>query len=302
MYLKNRLFHVKQIVVGKNKTKIILSGQTGFLGSHLTSFYNDLNVEVVGLTRKDFLLGPAELAAKLEGALAVIHLAGAPIIGRWTASYKKEVYESRILTTRKLVSAMELLKQKPDVFLCASAVGIYPDEGRHDENSAAVGDGFLGKVTADWEREAAKAGEICRTVMLRFGIMLGKSGGALKKMSLPFKFGVGGRIGSGKQMMSWIHIEDVMSAIHFAITQPEINGPLNVSSPNPTSNREFTKTLARVMRRPAIFPVPAFMLRLVFGQGAVVLTGGQTALPKKLQDSGFVFKFPNLEPALRDLL
>ncbi len=288
--------------MSKNKTRIILSGQTGFLGSHLTSYFNDLNLEVVGLRRKDFFLEPAKLADKLENAHAVIHLAGAPIIGRWTASYKKEVYESRILTTRKLVSAIELLKQKPDVFLCASAVGIYPDEGRHDENSAAVSEGFLGKVTADWEREAAQAGEICRTVMLRFGIMLGQKGGALKKMALPFRLGVGGRIGSGKQMMSWIHIEDVMSAIHFVISQPGFKGPVNFTAPEAVSNREFTKTLARVMRRPAIFPVPAFMLRLVFGQGAVVLTGGQTALPKKLQESGFVFKYPDLEPALRDLL
>lgn len=286
----------------KNKTKVIISGQTGFLGSNLSSFLNESGYDVVGLGRKDFLLEPMALRDKLEGAEIVIHLAGAPIIGRWTASYMQEVYESRILTTRKLVSAMGLLKQKPDVFLCASAVGIYPDEGRHNENSAAVNDGFLGKVTTDWEREAAQAGEICRTVMLRFGIMLGQKGGALKKMALPFRLGVGGRIGSGKQMMSWIHIEDVMSAIHFVITQPDFKGPVNFTAPEPLSNREFTKTLARVMRRPAIFPVPAFMLRLVFGQGSVVLTGGQTALPTKLQESGFDFKYPDLETALRDLL
>lgn len=288
--------------MNKNKTKVIISGKTGFLGSNLSSFLNGLGYDVVGLGRKDFLLKPAVLSGKLEDARVVIHLAGAPIIGRWTTSYKKEIYESRILTTRKLVSAMRLLKQKPDVFISASAVGIYPDEGRHSEESRAVSEGFLGKITTDWESEAAQAENICRTVMLRFGVILGQKGGALKKMALPFKFGVGGKIGSGKQMMSWIHLEDVLSAIHFAITQPGINGPVNVASPNPVSNREFTRTLGKVMRRPAILPVPAFMLRLVFGQGAVVLTGGQSALPNKLQENGFVFKYPDLEPALRDLL
>lgn len=288
--------------MNKNKTKVILSGQTGFLGSNLSLFLNNSGYDVVGLSRKDFLLKPAILTGKLKGARVIIHLAGAPIIGRWTASYKKEIYESRILTTRKLVSAMGLLEQKPDVFLCASAVGIYPDEGRHDEESPAVSDGFLGEVSAGWEQEAAKADEICRTVMLRFGVILGQNGGALQKMALPFKLGLGGRIGSGKQMMSWMHLEDVISAIHVVITQPGFKGPVNFTAPGPVSNREFTKTLGRVMNRPAIFPVPAFMLRLVFGQGAVVLTGGQTAIPKKLQESGFVFKYPDLEPALRNLL
>ena len=290
------------MIVNKNRTKIILSGQTGFLGSNLSSFLNDSGYDVVGLGRKDFLLEPDALVGKLEGAQVIIHLAGAPIIGRWTVSYQKEIYDSRILTTRKLVAAMGLLKQKPDVFLCASAVGIYPDQGLHDESSGLVSEGFLGEVCTDWEAEAKRASKMCRTVMLRFGVMLGQSGGALKKMALPFKFGLGGRIGSGKQMMSWIHIEDVLAAIHFAITQPGIKGPVNVTSPNPVSNKTFTITLARVLRRPAIFPMPAFMLRLVLGKGAVVLTGGQTAFPAKLQQNGFVFKHPDLEPALQDLI
>lgn len=289
-------------MVHKNKTKIILSGSTGFLGNNLSDFLNSLNYTVVGLSRNDFLLETQELSDRLDGAQAIIHLAGAPIIGRWTASYQKEIYESRILTTRKLVAAIKQMAHKPDVFLCASAVGIYPDPGRHDESSHAVSDGFLGKVCADWEAEAMRANDFCRTVMLRFGVILGQNGGALKQMALPFKFGLGGRIGSGKQMMSWVHLEDVLEAIHFAITKPEVKGPVNITSPNPVTNNMFTRTLAKVMRRPAIFPVPAFMLRLVFGKGAVVLTGGQTAFPAKLQQNGFEFKHPDLETALRSLI
>ena len=286
----------------KNRTKIILSGKTGFLGSHLSAFLNRSGYEVVGLGRQDFLLDSRDMARKLEGAKAIIHLAGAPIIGRWTASYQKKIYDSRISTTRKLVAAIRLLDSKPEVFLSASAVGIYPDQGQHDESSGLVSEGFLGEVCTDWEAEATRASKMCRTVMLRFGVILGQGGGALPKMALPFRFGIGGKIGSGKQMMSWIHLDDVVKAIHFAITKPDIKGPVNVTAPNPVSNKTFTKTLARVLRLPALFPVPSFMLRLVFGQGAIVLTGGQTAIPKKLQESGFVFKYPELEPALRDLL
>ncbi len=288
--------------MNKNKAKIIVSGKTGFLGSHLSVFLNSSGYDVVGLGRKDFLLTPQKLSAKLDGAQAIVNLAGAPIIGRWSSSYQKEIYNSRILTTRNLVAAIRLLNNKPEVFLSASAVGIYPDQGRHNESSNLVSEGFLGKVCTDWEAEAKQANGYCRTVMLRFGIILGQGGGALPPMALPFKFGVGGKIASGRQMMSWIHIDDVVEAIHFALTNQEIKGHVNITAPNPVSNKLFTKTLASVMRRPALFPVPAFMLRLIFGKGAVVLTGGQTALPKNLQDKGFVFKYPDLEKALRELI
>ncbi len=282
--------------------KIIISGSTGFLGSKAANMFSSGGHEVVGAGRELFSLDAEALAKELQGAGAIIHLAGAPILRRWTKKWQREIYESRVKTTRRLTDAMHFMEQKPRVFICASAVGIYPDTGVHDERSDAVAGGFLGKVCRDWEAAAARAPEGCRTLMFRFGIILGSDGGALKQMLLPFRLGLGGRIAGGRQKMSWVHIDDVLGAMLFALEDQQLTGPVNICSPGPVTNADFTRVLARTLRRPAMLPIPSFILRLAFGKGAGVLTGGQCALPAKLEASRYRFRFPGLEDALKDLL
>jgi uncharacterized protein (TIGR01777 family) len=196
---------------------------------------------------------------------------------------------------------MRSLEQKPGVFICASAVGIYPSEGVHNEDSTRVAEGFLAGVVRDWEQEALQASVFTRTLLFRFGMVLGKGGGALKTMALPFRLGLGGRIGSGRQMVSWIHVEDVCRAVRFAIGNKSLFGAVNLTAPSPVSNREFTRVLAKTLRRPALMPVPGFALKAIYGKAASVVTQGQTATPGRLQQAGFQFRFPHLEEALAEV-
>ena len=243
--------------------KIALSGGSGFLGRHLQSFLLSRGVDLM-LIPRDMLYGKAyELAWLLTGADVVIHLSGTPVVGRWTASYRKKIYDSRIFTTRCVVEAMALMDKKPQVFLCASAVGMYPSKGVHTEESTRIADSFLGEVCRDWEQEAMKAGVFTRVVSLRFGTVLGRHGGALRTMMLPFRLGLGGRIGEGRQMMSWVHIEDVARAVWYVIRNRSLFGAVNVTAPKPVSNRVFTSELAKAMRRPAWLPVPVFALKML---------------------------------------
>lgn len=283
--------------------RLVISGSTGFLGSKISSFFKAQGDEVIGLTRDDFKKDAPALAQKLEGAKYVIHLAGAPVIKRWTKAYRKEIYDSRILTTRLLVDAMATMEKPPPHFICASATGIYPDQGEHCETTTATADSFLGKVCRDWEAEAMRAEACCwRVLIFRFGIILGKEGGALPQMLVPFKKGFGGQIASGKQMMSWTHIDDVVDIFRFATDHMKFRGVANICSPSPVSNKEFTETLERALLKPARFRVPAIALRMVYGEGATVLTGGQTAIPCNLNDNGYGFIFPDLYDALKDLV
>lgn len=282
--------------------KAAISGGSGFQGSAVKNMLKEMGYEVVSLSRKDLYDSKEELAGLMSGAKLVIHLAGAPIIGRWTKKYRKEIFDSRIISTRNLCGAMELMTEKPGTFICASAVGIYPSEGAWVEEGSVVANNFLGEVCQAWEAEAAKAPTEVRVLNFRFGVVLGKNGGALPKLMLPFRFFAGGRIASGKQAMSWIHLRDVLAVFKFAIKNPKLSGPVNLAAPQTVTNAAFTKTLAKVMKRPAIFPVPEFALNLVFGKGAMVLTEGQEAIPKKLLDAGFKFEFPKLKEALEDLL
>lgn len=283
--------------------KIVISGSTGFLGSKISSFFSEQGHEVVGLVRDDFKKDVSDLAQKLAGAKYVIHLAGAPVMKRWTKAYRKEIYDSRILITRLLVDTMAAMDAPPPHFICASAIGVFPDQGEHCETSTETADNFLGKVCRDWETEAMRAQEYCwRVLIFRFGIILGKEGGALPKMLVPFKNGLGGQIASGKQMMSWVHIDDVVDVFRFATDHMKFKGVVNICTPNPVSNKEFTETLAGVLLKPAWFRVPAIALRMVYGEGATVLTGGQTAIPCNLNDSGYEFIFADLDKALKDLV
>jgi uncharacterized protein (TIGR01777 family) len=241
-------------------------------------------------------------AARLEGIEAVVHLAGESIQGRWTPKKKALIQESRGKGTRVLSEALAQLAKPPQVLVCASAVGYYGDRG--DEllrEESEAGNGFLAGVVREWEaatEPAARKG--IRVVNLRIGVVLGAAGGALAAMRTPFKAGVGGRVGSGKQYMSWIALDDVVGAVEHALVTASLRGPVNVVSPNPARNTEFTKALGRVLSRPTIFPLPAFVVKLAFGQmGEELLLGSQRVDSGKLTASGYKFHYPELESALR---
>lgn len=282
--------------------KIVISGANGFIGRNLTAVMQEKGWEIIPLGRADFEKGSGHLAEKISGADVVINLAGAPIVHRWSEEYKEELRSSRIITTQGLVKAMTASAKIPKLFISTSAIGIYSEEGRNTEfNYTPAGD-FIGKLCQDWEKEALVAASLTRTVIFRLGIVLAKDGGALPKMSLPFRLGAGGKIGSGKQGFSWIHIQDLLSAYLYIIDKRELSGLFNLTSPDPCDNLTFTKTIARVLHRPALFAVPAFALKLIYGEGAAAVTGGQTALPERLLGAGFQYKFPTLEGALKDTL
>lgn len=242
-------------------------------------------------------------ADSLRDADAVIHLAGEPVAQRWNAEVKQRIRDSRVAGTRNLVQALAKLPQRPGVLISASAVGYYGNRG--DETlteSSSAGSGYLAEVCQAWEKEAHAAEALgMRVVSVRTGIVLDSRGGALQKMLPPFRMGVGGKVGSGKQWMPWIHVQDVVDLYRFALEQT-VKGPINGVAPYPVVNADFTKTLAASLKRPAIFPVPGFALRLLFGEMADVLLASQRVLPKAAEAAGFRFQFPQLGPALTDVL
>ena len=242
---------------------------------------------------------------QVEGFDIVIHLAGETIVGRWNAAKKARIRDTRVQGTKTLVEPLTKTAHPPRVFICASAIGYYGDRG--DEllrEESAPGSDFLAQVCREWEtatQPATNAG--IRTVNTRFGVILSRDGGALPKMLPPFRMGVGGRIGNGRQWMSWIHIADVVGAIEHALDNPSVSGAVNVVGPNPAMNAEFTRTLARVLHRPAIFPMPAFAARLAFGEmGDALLLASQRVEAAKLTANGYRFQFEDLSAALAALL
>ena len=244
--------------------------------------------------------------AVVSGFDAVVHLAGESVVGRWTETKKRAIRESRVQGTRNLASALAQSGAKPRVLVCASAVGFYGNRGEELlREESATGQGFLSEVCRDWEeagRIAAEAG--IRTVHMRIGLVLSAKGGALGNMLTPFKLGLGGRIGSGRQWWSWIHVEDIVGGIHHAIGTESLSGPVNFVAPNPVRNAEFTKVLASVLGRPAFFPVPEFAVRLAFGKmaGEELLLASQRVEPGKLKASGYTFRFSELREALENLV
>jgi len=296
--------------------KILIAGATGLVGTALKPAFDAKGFSITDLVRKSPNVALPEIewhpnrgeidAASLEGFDAVINLAGESIAeGRWTDEKKKRIRESRIKGTRLLSETLAKLSSPPKVFLCASATGIYGDRGDEilDEDSAP-GKGFLAEVCREWEeatRAASDAG--MRVVNLRFGPIFSKEGGMLAKLLTPFKLGVGGKVGSGKQYVSWVAIDDVVSAVMFALENEEIRGGINIVTPNPATNEEFTKAMGKVLSRPTIFAVPEFAARLAFGEMAnEMLLSSQRVLPKRLSEAGYQFQYPDLESALRHLL
>jgi uncharacterized protein len=244
--------------------------------------------------------------AAMEGADVVIHLSGASIgEGRWTAARKDVLRSSRVDSTRLLVDALEKVRQKPRVFLCASAVGFYGNRGDEILTEASErGTGFLALLARDWEAESLRAeASGIRTVQMRFGVILSAVGGALPRMIVPFRLGVGGRLGSGRQWMPWIALEDAVEMIRAMIADEGLRGPVNVVAPEPVQNAEFTRVLARVLHRAAILPAPAFALRMALGEMAdSLLLVSQRVLPERLVAAKYAFRFADLEFALRAIL
>lgn len=296
--------------------KILISGASGLTGRALVNALRGQQHSVARLVRPGGAQSTGDVAwnplsatidvAAMEGFDAVVHLSGASIAeGRWTPARKALLRSSRTDTTRVLVDALATLQRKPRVLVCASAVGFYGDRG--DEllsESSANGTDFLALLVRDWEAEAVRA-EISgiRVVRLRLGVVLSGEGGALPLMLLPFKFGAGGRLGSGQQWMSWIALEDAVGILCAAIADERFAGALNVVAPNPLRNAEFTRIAAAVMHRPAFFAAPAFALRLALGEMAdALLLASQRVAPERLAKLGYGFRFPEFEPALRAIL
>ncbi|MGH7152029.1 MAG: TIGR01777 family oxidoreductase [Planctomycetota bacterium] len=296
--------------------RALATGATGFIGRALL---RRLEGPVV-LTRdpagaKGALGGAAVLgwqpditpapAEALRGVEVVFHLAGESVAsGRWNAAKKARIRDSRVLGTRNLVTGIERSKERPRVLVSASAVGYYGSRGEEElDEGSAPGDDFLAKACRDWEAEAAKARALgVRVVLARIGVVLGKGGGALARMLPPFRLGLGGPLGSGRQWFPWIHLDDVVGLLLHAAERGEVDGALNVVAPQPATNREFTRALAAALRRPAILPVPAFALRLALGEFAGVLLGSQKARPRAAERTGYRFRHPSLAGALQDLV
>jgi uncharacterized protein (TIGR01777 family) len=242
-------------------------------------------------------------ADSLRDADIVIHLAGEPVAQRWTEESKRKIRESRVAGTRNLVQAMAKLTKRPQALIAASAVGYYGS--RADESlveSSAPGNDYLAEVCTAWEREAAAAESLgVRVVRLRTGVVLDARGGALAKMLPPFRMGAGGPLGSGKQWMPWIHVQDLVELYRFAVMQP-VSGVFNATAPNPVTNAEFTRALGAAVKRPAVLPMPAFALKMMFGEMGAVLLASQKVLPKAAETAGFRFKFPEVAGALADVL
>ena len=291
--------------------RILMSGASGMLGSAIARALEADGAVISRLVRGGEPASTARIPWEPGKPLtltssfdAVIHLAGETVMGRWTAAKKARIRDSRVLGTRALAEAVARLETNPQVFLAASAIGYYGDRGdeilREDSPS---GNGFLAEVCREWEA-ASNAAELAgiRVVHLRTGVVLGKQGGALGQMLLPFRMGVGGRLGSGRQWMSWIHIDDIVGSVRHILGNAATRGPVNLVAPNPVTNAEFTRTLGRTLSRPAVLPVPAFALRLAFGEMAdETLLASQRVEPGKLIANEYEFRFRNLEPALRDL-
>lgn len=295
---------------------IAISGASGFIGRRLLKILAAGGHSLRVLSRhagtnlpagvRLFVWDPMQGAPareSLEGCDAIIHLAGEPVAQRWTAEAKFRIRQSRVGGTRYLVETLSSLASRPQALICASAVGYYGSRGDEIlDESSPPGTGYLAEVCVEWEDAAQSAERLSlRVARVRIGPVLDRRGGALARLLPPFRWGVGGKLGAGTQWMSWIHLNDLAELFRFAVENP-VRGVLNAVAPSPARNVEFTKELAAVLRRPALFPVPPFGLRVAFGEMAEVLLASQRVLPRATEDAGFRFRFPQIGAALQDLL
>jgi uncharacterized protein len=295
---------------------ILLTGSSGLIGASLVRTLRQNRISTFRLHRNlsnsddgafwdPYAANPVHRPEALEGITAAVHLSGGNVAARWTSSYKRKILESRVTPTRALATLLAGLRSRPAVLVCASAIGIYG--GRGDEvltEDSAPGSGFLADVCVAWEnatQPAINAG--IRVVHLRIGVVLSPAGGALARMLPVFRAGLGGRLGSGRQWLSWIALPDVTRAILFALESPSLSGPVNVVAPNPVTNLEFTRALGSVLHRPTLLPVPTFALSLAFGEMAeATILESERVIPERLVAAGFHFEYPDLEAALRAVL
>jgi len=296
--------------------KTLITGATGFVGHHLAEQIPEAILVGRNIEKIKKLFGGQREARQwdgsastdtslLEGVDTVYHLAGESIFhGRWNAGKKERIRASRVDNTRNLVEMISRAANGPKTLICSSAVGYYGSRG--DEKlteQSTPGSDFLARVCLEWEKEALRAEEYgVRVVIVRTGVVLGADGGALAQMLLPFKMGVGGRLGSGRQFMSWIHIDDLVNIMLYAKENASLRGTINAVAPKPVSNRDFTQALASALHRPAILPAPGFALKLLLGEFAKVLMGSQRALPEVLQQAGYEYAHPEIKAALRSLV
>lgn len=299
------------IIYWSDKMNILITGGTGFVGSNLTKSLNEKDHHVYILTRspekhtnseKTSFISYDHQVEKLPTIHGVINLAGDSLFGYWSKKKKDTIITSRIETTQKLIDMIKKMDKKPDVFITGSAIGYYGTSGDliFTENTTEPGDDFLAKVAVDWEKTAKQAEQLnIRTVYARFGVILGKEG-ALPYMKLPIKIFAGGKIGNGEQWVSWVHIEDAVKLIQFCLFNTHISGAVNVTAPYPKRNKDFTKVLAKVLKRPYWFTTPSPLMRTVIGEMSHLITKGQFVLPQQAKDNNYQFSFPYLEEALRE--
>ncbi|MFD2046444.1 TIGR01777 family oxidoreductase [Ornithinibacillus salinisoli] len=291
----------------------LITGGTGFVGKHLVKALHKGNHHTYILTRSPENKQHTDMATFIDydypvEQLPVIHgvvnLAGESLFGYWSKQKKDKILASRIETTEKVIAIMKQLDKKPDVFINGSAVGFYgiSEDKMFTEETKQAGNDFLAKVVVEWEKTAKQAEPLeIRTIYARFGVILGKEGGALPLMSLPVKLFAGGKVGSGEQWMSWVHIDDVIELLLFCIFNSHVEGPVNVTAPNPMRNKDFIKVLAHVMKRPYWFPTPGPLFRLAVGEMSQLVLKGQYVLPQKAEKNNYSFLYPEVERALQQI-
>ena len=284
--------------------KIIISGKTGYLGSLISAELNKKDHKVFGITRKD-LYGPiAKLAEKISGADVIINLTGSTILQRWTAKNKKMIYNSRVTTTKNLVLAIKCLpdKLKPKKFISISAIGIYNSGLLHDEDSTSFDDGFVGTVVKNWEKQLDDLPESIHKVVFRTAIVLGKKSKTITNLLFPFKLGLGATIGNGKQPFPFVHESDVVRAFIWAVEELDRSDLFNLSAPERIDNKSFTKELASQLHRPALFFVPGFLLKILYGKASVILISSPEINAEKIRNAGFDFQYPDIKSALKEII
>lgn len=302
--------------------RVLVTGATGTIGRKVVAALRERGDAVIALSR-DRARAASDLGGGVEvhtwadptsrppptealsGTDGVIHLLGEPVAQRWSAEAKVKIRDSRVQTTRRLVAALRELPdaQRPTVLVSQSAVGFYGGGGDHElDEEAQPGTDFLAGVTSAWEEEARAAEPLMRVVTTRTGVVLTTSGGALARMLPFFRLGIGGPVAGGRQYVPWIHLDDTVAAMLFGLDREAATGPVNLTAPAPVTNADFSRALARVLHRPAVLPVPALALRLLYGEMAQIVTSGQRAIPRRLSELGFQFRYPGLEQALVDVL
>lgn len=297
--------------------KIVIAGGSGFIGTKLTESLLKAGHNIIILSRHkranegpityvQWLHEDASPENDIDDADIFINLAGVSINGgRWTAKHQAQIYNSRMIATDELLRIIKALHKKPSTLISASAIGLYPasESEIYTEESRAIADDFLAKTVHDWEEKAASVSSVAvRAVFMRFGVVLGNEGGALPLMSMPYKIFVGGTVGSGRQWLSWIHIDDLIRSILFVIDHPQITGPINVCSPTPQRMKVFGQTIGKVLHRPHWLPMPGFLMQLVLGKKSALVLTGQYVVPAVLKKENFTFKYPDLTDALENLL